>query len=173
LSPSVRISALLAVLVALAPITAAVATSQTFAATTITLTLNPANPTANNIVQFQGTITPSIGTSQEIVVNLYRNSGCDISHYLFNMEGASDSAGSSYSVDVRLGIAYLSYIGPGNYSVFSYISNTPSVRSSCVNFTVSEAVPEFPVGPPIFIILALFACGLLLRRSIKKKRIQV
>jgi hypothetical protein len=170
LSPSVRISVLLALIVTLGSITAAIASSQPFAATTITLTLNPANPTANNIVQFQGTLMPSTGTSQEIVVNLYRNSGCDISHYLFNMEGASDSTGSSYSIDVRLGIAYLSYIGPGNYSAFSYISNTPNIRSSCVNFTVSEAVPEFSVSPPIFIILALIACGLMLRRSINKKR---
>jgi hypothetical protein len=170
LPPSERFGALVLLSLTLASITFSIATQPTYAATTITLTLNPPNPTANNIVQFQGTITPSSDISQEIALNLYRDSGCSISKFLFNIEGASDSTGSSYSIDVRLGIAYLSYIGPGNYSAFSYLSSTPSIASSCVSFTVSEPVPEFPVGTPILIILALVACALVIRRSNVKKR---
>jgi hypothetical protein len=173
LSLSGRLGALFVLSLTVTLITLTIATQPTYAATTITLTLNPPNPTANNIVQFQGAITPSYGISQEVALNLYRDSGCSISKLLFNIEGASDSTGSSYSIDVRLGIAYLSYIGPGNYSAFSYLSSTPSIASSCVNFTVSEPVPEFPVGTPISVILVLVACALVIGRGTVKKRTQV
>ena len=151
-------------------VTGVIAASPTYAATTITLTLNPPNPIANSNLEFRGTITPSAGSSQEIAVNLYRNSGCNVSQYLqMPIEGYSDSSGSSYSIIVRLGIAYLSYIGPGTYSAYARISNTPNIASSCVNFTISAPVPEFPVGVPTLAVFVLIVCVIMTRKSSRKE----
>ena len=142
-------------------------TSPAFAATTMTLTLNPSNPAPNSLVEFQGTITPKAGISQEIAINMYRGAGCNITQYLFNLVGASDSAGASYSIGMRLGVAYLVYVGPGRYSAFAYVSSTPTIHTSCTDFVVSSAVPEFPMGPPLLLIFALITCGVITRKSRK------
>jgi hypothetical protein len=143
--------------------------SPSYAVTTIALTVAPPNPTFGDLVEFQGTITPKAGVSQEIAVNLYRSSGCNISQYLFNIEGSTERTGSSFSIAMRLGVAYLVYVGPGTYSAFAYISSSPNISSNCLNFTVFAPVPEFPVGWPILLIFMLIACGLITRRSTQKK----
>jgi len=147
----------------------ALAISPTSATTAITLTLNPPNPAYGDLVEFQGTITPKAGISQEIAVNLYRSSGCNISQYLFNIEGSTERTGSSFSIAMRLGVAYLVYVGPGTYSAFAYISSSPNISSSCMNFAVFAPVPEFSVGLPILLIFVLIACGLITRRTTQKR----
>jgi hypothetical protein len=144
----------------------------TYAASTINLKLTPSNPAYGDLVEFQGTISPSAGTSQQIAVNLYRGSGCNLSQYLFNVEGSTESTGSSFSVYVRLGVAYLVYVGPGIYSAFAYLSSSPNISSSCVNFAVSAAVPEFPVGLPVLLIFTLIACVLITRGTAQRRQIR-
>jgi len=147
----------------------ATAISRTYATTSITLAVNPPNPRYDDLVEFQGTITPKAGTSQEIAVKLYRSSGCNISQYLFTIEGSTESTGSSYSIGMRLGVAYLVYVGPGTWSALAYVSSSPNIASACVTFIISAAVPEFPVGLPIVLIFTLIASGLITRRFTQKR----
>jgi len=138
-------------------------------ATTITLTVNPPNPAPNSLVEFQGAISPNAGISEQIVLNLYRSSGCNITQYLFNVEGSTERTGSSYSIPIRLGVAYLVYVRSGTYSAFSYVSSTPTTRSSCVNFTISEPIPEFPTNVPMLLVFTVIAAGILIRKTNSKK----
>ncbi len=138
--PFMRIGAVVFLSIVVLSFGGAVAILPTYATATITLTLNPPNPTYGDLVEFQGTITPKAGISQEVAVNLYRSSGCNISQYLFNIEGSTERTGSSFSIGMRLGVAYLVYVGPGTYSAFAYISNSPNISSGCMNFTVSAPV---------------------------------
>ncbi len=169
MSSVMRIGAVVFLAIVVLSFAGAIAISSTYATTTITLTLNPPNPTYGDLVEFQGTITPRAGISQEVAVNLYRSSGCNLSQYLFNIEGSTERTGSSFSIGMRLGVAYLVYVGPGTYSAFAYISSSPNISSSCVSFTVSAAVPEFPVGLPILLIFTLIACGLITRGTTQKR----
>ena len=171
MSSLMRIGAVVLLSIVALSFAGAITVSPTYATTTIALTLNPPNPAYGDLVEFQGTITPRTGISQEIAVNLYRSSGCNIAQYLFNIEGSTERTGSSFSIAMRLGVAYLVYVGPGTYSAFAYFSSSPNISSSCVNFTVSAAVPEFHVGLPILLIFMLIACGLITRRATQKRSV--
>ena len=164
----VRIGAAILLSIVALSFAGATTISSTYATTAITLTVTPPNPTYGDLVEFQGTITPMAGISQEIAVKLYRSTGCNISQYLFSIEGSTERTGSSFSIGMRLGVAYLVYVGPGTYSAFAYISSSPNISSSCVNFTISAAVPEFPVGLPVLLIFTLIACGLITRKMTQK-----
>jgi hypothetical protein len=172
MSPLMRFEAVVIFSIVVLSFAGAVAIVPTYAASAITLKLNPSNPAYGDLVEFQGTISPGTGASQQIAVNLYRGSGCNISQYLFNIEGSTERTGSSFSVYVRLGVAYLVYVGPGTYSAFAYVSSSPNLSSSCVNFAVSAAVPEFPVGLPILLIFTLIACVLITRGTAQSRQIR-
>ncbi len=165
-----KIGAVVFLAIVVLSLAGAIAISPTYATTTITLTLTPPNPTYGDLVEFQGTITPKAGISQEVAVNIYRSSVCNLSQYLFNIEGSTERTGSSFSIGMRLGVAYLVYVGPGTYSAYAYISSSPNISSSCVSFTVlSASVPEFPIGLPILLIFTLIACGLITRGTTQKR----
>src|SRR5208282_1564096 len=114
-------------------------TSVSAATTTITLTLNPPNPAVNEEVKFEGTITPSLGSSQQVTITFSQGSGCTAAGTeAENTESIThtDSTGGSYSHSVKLGVATLSRVGPGPHSAKAHIAN-PSASSNCVNFIVA------------------------------------
>lgn len=136
--------------------------------TTVTLTINPANPAGNSTVQFQGTITPAINSAsnRELDVILFPGNICGL-YGVGGFTGTTDSTGSTYSVSVTLGSGRASRVGPGTWSAIVSLAGT-NAWSGCVNFTVSAPVPEFPIGLPILFLFVLIACGQITRRATRR-----
>src|SRR5208283_1783588 len=137
---------------------------------TMALSVNPASPSANSTVQFQGTITPGMVSAQMIDVILFPGNICGMSIGVGGFPGMTDSTGSSYNVSVPIGSGSASSVGEGTWSAIALVENggRSEVWSSCVNFTISGPVPEFPIGLPLLLIVVLIACGLITRRTTRK-----
>jgi len=132
---------------------------------TMTLSVSPLNPTANGSIQFRGTISPSLGSTQTVGITVFQGPACGL-YGIPGVQGVTDSTGSSYNVIETLGSGPLSRAGPGSYSVIADIENTQIV-STCTHFTVSSPVPEF--GGGLWLVVVLVASGLITRRARRKK----
>ncbi|MGO9646080.1 MAG: hypothetical protein ACLPY5_15215 [Candidatus Bathyarchaeia archaeon] len=140
---------------------------------TMALSVNPSSPSANSTVEFQGTITPGMGSAQKIDVILFSGNICGLSMGVGGFPATTDSTGSSYNVSVVIGSGAALSVGAGNWSAIALVENggRSEVWSSCVNFTISAPVPEFPIGLPVLLIVVLIACGQITRRSTRKARV--
>jgi hypothetical protein len=135
--------------------------------TALTLSVNPPNPAANSTVQFQGMITPNLNNTQTIGVILYPGNTCGL-YGIPGIHGNTDNTGSSYNVSENLGSGLLAKVGPGPYSAVAHVLST-QIWSTCVHFTVSAPVPEFPVNLPALVILTLILSAQIARRTSRKK----